>query len=162
MTPLILLALVAGIPATASILFRVNSIYIFVSIAAGYLLENFAGDTAALVVRSFVNGANSDLITKLVLFALPIFLSLLILRKTTPKRQFIFQLIPWVANGALIVVLTIPLMSDGVRGAILANRVGYNINQANESIIAGAVIIQLLLLWAFGKKRETPTKKHHR
>jgi len=157
-----LLALVAGIPALFSILFRVNSIYVFVSIAAGYLLENFAGDTATLVVRSFVNGSNTDLVTKLVLFGLPIFLTLLMLRKTTPKRQFIFQLIPWVANGALIVVLTIPLMSDGVRGAILLNRVGYNINQANEAIIAGAVILQLLLLWGFGKKHDkSPSKKHH-
>jgi hypothetical protein len=151
MTPLVLIALIAGIPVLLAILFRVNSLYLFLSVTIGYLLTEFIGETTALTVRTLIKNGQPELITNFTLFGLPILLSLLFLRKTLSPKQFPVQLIPLLGNGLLILVLSIPLMTAGTRGTIMINPLGHAIYQSTDIVVTLVAVIHLLLLWATGK-----------
>lgn len=160
MTPLVLIALIAGIPVLIAILLRVSSIYLFLSIVCGYLLTEFVGETTALTVRSFFKTGQIELLTNLILFAAPILISLVMLRKTLTRRQFPLQIIPLLGNGLLILVLAIPLMTAGVRGTIMSNPTSHAVYQLTDIIVALSAVTHLALLWTIGKPDHHKGKHH--
>ncbi len=162
MTPLLLIALVAGVPAGLALLLRVNTVYLFVSIVVGDLLVQSVGDTAGLTIRSFITTSSAETMTKVGLLAIPILLTLLILRKTLPTRQFLLQVVPLAANGALILVLAIPLMTESIRQNITSVPIGRGVYQATDVIIAGTACLHLILMWQLGRPPKDGRKRKHK
>ncbi len=154
MTPLVLLALAAGLPVVLAILLRVNSVYLFVSVAAGYMLQQFIGETTALTLRTFVRHEQIDMISAIALLCLPVLLSLLLLRKTMPTKELPLHLFLMVGSGLTLAASIVAVAPAAVLDSIKANPATHNLYRASDIIVTITATLALLLMWA--------TLKHHK
>lgn len=159
MVPLIIIGSIAAAPVLLGLIFRVNAVFVFASICAGYFLQFALSDDVDLAVATIIRGSNSALIAKFVLLGLPIALTLFILRKTA-GRSFLFQLAPLILSGMLLATIALPLLPPGTEGAVYASPYGANIRGAEDLIMAAAVVSNLLLMWSLYKSHHDK-RKHH-
>ena len=90
MSPLIILAVLAGVPLVLTTLLRVKPLYVFVSIITGYFWAEFLGESAELVLRSLVHVSHPEVVIRLILLLLPLTLTLMLLAKTLSKAALPF------------------------------------------------------------------------
>ena len=117
MIPLIVLALVVGMPVLLALVFRVNAIFVFLSICAGYFLQFALSDDVDLAFATVVRGSDSIVVARLVLLVLPLLLTLLLVRKSQGK-SLIFQFVPLIFSGLFLAIIALPLLPAGTAGAI--------------------------------------------
>lgn len=160
MSALIIVGLIVGLPFVLAILFRVSAVMIFLSVAIGSLMVKYFGYDFSVVLGSFVRNGHLDIITNLVLQLLPVGLTVIFLRKTIPRSQFIFHVVPLALACLALGALTIPLLSPGAQGAFYATFVGKKIQPATDLIIGAASLTVLFLAW-FSSGKVHHSKKHH-
>src|SRR5574338_1017179 len=105
MNSLMLLAIIAGVPTLLALLLRVHSVYFFLSVAAGSLLVNHLGDDTGLALSMAFRGQNTMLIASVGILLVPVLLTLLFLRGSTPKRKSLLHILPLVMTGLTLGVL---------------------------------------------------------
>jgi hypothetical protein len=161
-SPLIILAFIAGIPIVLAILLRVSSVFVFFSVAAGALLVTSIGDDVAFALNTLFKGANAANIINLTLLCLPVALTLYFLRKSMPRAQLLLHILPLVAAGLMLATIAMPEMSLGVQGAIKNTEIGDIFYQAGDLIIAIAAVLNLLLAWTIYRFRPAHHHKKHK
>lgn len=159
MIPLIVFGAIIGAPVLLALVMRVNAVFIFMSIAAGYLLQLSLSDSVDLLVATFIPGSNSLVIARAVLFGLPVLLTLILLRKTV-GRSLIFQLIPLLLSGMMLGVLLLPLLTPGFSQSVYNAQYGSNIRQSGDLVTAIAVASNITLAFMLFKG-VGGHKKHH-
>ncbi len=163
MTPIIVLAIVVGTPVLLGLLFRVSSLYMYISVVVGQLLLTFVGDDAALAAGGFVKGQYSQMISSLFLLLMPLVVTFIFLRHTVPKSKLFFHLPAYVAVGGSLYIFLVPLLTAGVVGAILASPLGKAVNTSQDIIIAASGLIILSTMWLTGGHHERGHHgKHHK
>lgn len=158
MSPLILFALLAGLPLLLVMVLRVHASAFFISVSAGYLLSQFAGDTAGLIGSSFVK--NSPDTTVLVIFLIPMLLTLWFMRKSLPSSQLVLQFLPQLGSSLLVFILVVPLLSVNLQQTIQSDPVASQLLRANDAIVAFAVALQLLLMIITARPPSPKKGKH--
>lgn len=158
MLPLIIIGAVVIVPVLLALIFRVNALYLFVSICVGYLLQFALSDDVDLAIATIIKGSNSMIVARLVLLAVPIILTLFMLRKTAGKL-LLFQLLPLIFSGLLLAALALPLLPPTTEQAIYDSSYGGNIRGAQDLVIATAVVSNLVLMWTLFKHHGK--SKHH-
>jgi hypothetical protein len=144
MTPLVLFALLAGLPFLAIMALRVHSSAFFISVASGYLLSEFIGGTAGLFSSSIFK--NSPEITLLAVFLLPIVITIWFMRKSLPSSQLVVQILPQVANSLLIFALAVPLLSESIQATLAQDEIANSIIKMDDAVVTFAVVAQLALM----------------
>lgn len=144
MSPLILFVLLACSPFLLVMLLRVHASAFFISVSAGYLLSQFAGDTAGLIGSSIVK--NSPDTTVLILFLVPMLLTLWFMRKSLPSSQLVLQFLPQLGSSLLVFILVVPLLSADLQAIVQSDPLASQLLRANDAIVAFAVALQLLLM----------------
>lgn len=162
MPPIILLAVVTGLPLALAVLLRVKPLYLFVSIVTGYFWVQFLGDTAELIVRSLVQISYPDITVRLGLLLLPVVFTFLLMRKTVSASALPFQFILLVADSLLLATFLIPLLSPGTQGAIYQTHAGSIVRQAHDVSIAGVAGLHLLVMFLMRPKHGKHGGKRHR
>lgn len=162
MTPLIILAAIAGAPAILALFLRVNAIYLYLSAAAGSLLVTYVGDDAGLALGILLRGQNAMLYAQLGLLFAPIILTLIFLRKTLPKSKVLFQLVPLVGVGLMIGVLALPYFGSDAQEQIFANYYGDMFKDSQDVIVGAVSIIIMFYLWISKKHKEDKKHKKHK
>jgi hypothetical protein len=147
MPPIILLALLAGVPLVLLTVLRVKPLYIFTSVITGYLWATFLGEPAELMLQSLVHVAHPGSVARLVLLAIPIVLTLLLMRKSLPASSLPFQFFLLVANSLLIATFVLNLLPPGTRDSLYATNPGNILRQANDVLIAGIAGLHVLVMW---------------
>jgi len=147
MSPLILLALITGVPLAAFTLLRVKPLYLFTSVMAGYLWMTFLGEPAELVVHSLLDFAHPDVIARLLLLAIPIVLTLIIMRGSLSTSALPFQFFLLVANSLLVAVLILNALSGGMQDSLRATNPGKILSQSSDVLIAGVAGLHMLVMW---------------
>lgn len=160
MSPLIILALLFGLPLLLMTILRINPLFVFVSLVTGYLWTQLLGDSSALVVSSVMQGSNSDYIARVGLLLLPFILTLLFLRKTLSKSALPFYFTLLVMDSLLLVAMLLPLLSPGLQGSIYQTSAGDTLRQAHNLIIAGVAAMQLVVMCVF--RPRSKSSKHHK
>jgi hypothetical protein len=159
MFPLIVFAAIVGAPVLLALVMRVNAVYIFMSVCAGYLLQMSLSGSVDLLVATFVRDSNSLVIASVALFTLPIILTLLFLRKTMGK-SFVFQITPLIFSGMMLGVLLLPLLTPGFSQSVYDAQYGSSIKQSTDLITTIAVASNMILAYMLFKNPRKH-KKHH-
>lgn len=159
MIPLIVLGLIIGLPILLALIFRVNAIFVFLSICAGYFLQFALSDDFDLAFATVVRGADSIIVARLVLLFLPLLLTLFLVRKSQGK-SLILQIMPLIFSGLFLAIITLPLLPSGTEGAIYDDPIGGNLRQAGDLIMAAAIVSNLILVWMLHKPPKNH-RKHH-
>jgi hypothetical protein len=158
MIPLIVFGAIVAAPVLLAMVFRVNAVYIFLGICAGYLLQMALSDSVDLALAAIIHGSNSVVAARAGLMAIPIILTLFLLRKTQGK-SFLLQIIPLIFSGMLLGSLLLPLLSPGFSQSVYGSTYGGSIRQSSDLITAVAVVSNLVLAWTLFKPKGHG--KHH-
>jgi hypothetical protein len=159
MLPLILFGAIIGAPVLLALLFRVNAVFVFMSICAGYLLQMSMGASVDLTVAMFVKGSNTLVIARLILLGLPIVLTIFFLRKTI-GRSLVFQIVPLVFSGMLLGALVLPLLPNSFTQNVYSSQYGSSIRSSSDLVTATAVASNIILAFMLFKSN-SGHKKHH-
>lgn len=159
MLPLIVFGSIVGAPVLLALVMRVNAVFIFLSVGAGYLLQMSLSDSIDLLVATFIRGSNSLVIARVGLFVLPILLTLILLRKTM-GRSFVFQIIPLIFSGMMLAVLLLPLLTPGFSQTVYSSQYGGSIRSSSDLVTAVAVASNMILAYMLFKSHSS-RKTHH-
>jgi hypothetical protein len=162
MPPVILLALIAGLPLVLAVLFRVKPLYLFVSIVTGYFWAEFLGESAEFTLRTFVRIDNPGIVIRLVLLLVPVVLTFILMRKTLSKASMPFQLVLLLADSLLVATFILPLLSAGTQGAIRQVPAGGIFWQAHDVAIAVIAGVHLLVMFVMRPRDHAKHGKHHK
>lgn len=158
MIPLIVIGLAVVAPVLLALLFRVHASFVFMSICSGYFLQAALSDDVDLTLATLIQGSNSIVAARLILFWAPLVITVILLRKSRGKKA-LFQLPPLIFSGLLASVLALPLLPIALEQQIYALRFGANIKQAQDLVIAAAVISNLTLMWTL-YRHKSHGRKH--
>lgn len=147
MNPLILLGIIAGLPVFIGLLLRVNAVFLFMSVAAGYLLVSFVGDDADLAFGMIFSDADAPTIAAFVLQLSPVVLTILFLRKTLPRAKLLLHAIPSIAIGLALAVFVLSFLGQNVQDKVFDSTYGGLIESSRDVIVAIATVLTLLLAW---------------
>lgn len=163
MSPLILLAVIAGLPLLLSIVMRVKPLYMFVGIVTGYFWMFFLGESAELTLRSLVRISQPDVVIRLALLLIPVILTLVLMRKTLSSSALPFQILLLIADSALLASFIIPILSAGTQNAIYQTKIGNIFALAHDDIIAIAAGFHLIVMFFMRPKpHHGKASKHHK
>lgn len=155
MLPLVVLGAIAVVPAILAILWRVNSIILFTSVAVGDLLVRYLGEDAGTLAQSFYKNFQTPMGAKLALLFAPVVLTLLFGMHSLSKFRAVLHFIPIIATGAVLALLTLPLLSLSFQASVYSSPFGPMIKNTQDLIIAGAAVTSLVVAWL------TTQKSHH-
>lgn len=160
MSPYIIIALFAGLPLLFGLLLRVHSSALFLSIVSGYLLDLYVGDTAGLVARSFIANSQTPTFAKVIVFVLPIILTMWIMRKSLGGSQLVIHFLPLIGCALLVLVLGLPLLTPATQNVVYGSFPGNLVKQMSDAIVGIAVGLQLLLMWVTARPKPPAHKRH--
>ncbi len=160
--PLILLAVIAGVPVVLALMFRVSAVFLFLSLMIGDLLVKFVSDDASLVLGSVLKNAKVPMAVELGLLLAPVVLTLLVLRRSMPASKLFLHILPLVLTGLSIAVLTIPLLASSTQAQIFETSTGSVFKRSQDLIIGITSVTILLLAWQSHKHRPDKHGKHHK
>lgn len=152
---------VAAVTFLLSLLFRVNALYMFISVISGELLVRYVGDDAGLAIGSIIKGQNGPMIAQLLLLFLPVVLALLLLRHTMAKSKVLLHIVPLVGIVVTLMIFIVPLLASSAQRVLLDNQIVNNIVRAQDLIIAATCVSVLGLMFATGRHHEAKHGKHH-
>ncbi len=162
MVPIVLFAVIAGLPILSAIILRVSAVYLFVSIAAGNFLVLYLSDDIVLALNAFSKDKNIPMIVQLTLLLAPILLTLFLLRRSVTRGQFFLHLFPLIGCGLSVAVLTLPLLPNEVQGQIVGHPSGVIFKNSQDLIVGITAVLVLLLMWrAYGHHDGKHGKKHY-
>ncbi len=163
MTPIIIIGLLGGVPFLLALFLRINTAAFFVSIASGYLLASFVGDTAGLISRSFITSDSTATVAKLVVFFLPIVITMWIMHRSLSTAQMPAHFLPMVGCALLVLVLGLRLLPVATQASVYAGFPGSILKQMPDAIVGVSVALQLVLMWITARPRHyEPKHSRHR
>lgn len=162
MSPLVIIGLLGGIPLLLGLILRVHTSAFFLSIAGGYLLALFVGDTASLLSRSVVPADGSGQVAQMVLFLLPALITLWLMRGSLSPTQIPLHFFPLLGCAVIVLVLGLQLLPVSVTNNVYAEFPGTLIKQMPDALVGISVALQLLLMWITARPRRDHDKHHGR
>ncbi len=162
MSQYLLLAAFIALPIFLAVFFRVNAVFLYLSLLIGKMLLMFVGDDAAVAVGGFVKGDNSQLISSLLLLLIPVVMTMFVLRSSMPKTQIFLHIPAMLAVGMTLYIFAVPLFSSGIQGSVMANDTGKNINGSQDLIVSASALIVLITMWITNKTHHEHHHKKHK
>lgn len=165
MPPLVLLAIMAAVPLILIFVLRINAAIVFLSLCLGSVLVRFVNDDAHQMLTMFSgNKALAGYGITLGLLLLPAVLTMFMMIGTVRgKTKVVLNLLPAIAVSALGILLAVPLMSPGLKGAIELSPIWKDLVRAEVLIVgAGAFIALFFLMLQRPKRHHDEDKKHKR
>ena len=161
MSPLVILGLFALTPLLAGLFLRVHTSAYFLSIVSGFLLATYVGDTAGLVARSFIATSSTGTVAQVVLFLLPIVITVWLMRGSLGPAQFVLHFLPMIGCAVLVAVLGVGFLAEATRNSIYEVFPGTLLKQMPDALVGISVALQLLLMWMTARPHRNPPP-HHR
>ncbi len=162
MTPLLIIAVITLLPVVLALVLGVNSVFLFLSVVVGTLLQAHLTDSVSLALSSFVRSGQTDTIAAIGLLVLPVVLTLIILRKSAKMSTLVLQLAPIVFTGLVFGYAVLGQLSGSFQDQVYTSQFGGNIKQASDVVIATAAVLNLLLAWSLYRRKHDPKhSKHH-
>lgn len=162
MSQFVVIGLLAGLPFLLGLLMRIHTSALFLSIAGGYLLSLFVGDTAGLLSRSIITNSQTTMVAKLVVFFLPVVMTVWIMRKSLGASQLVIHFLPLIGCSMLILILGLPLLTANTQAMVYGSFPGNLLKQMSDAIVGVSVALQLILMWFTARPRPQVHTKHHR
>ncbi len=162
MEALFVLAAIAGVPVLLALFFRVSVVFLFLSVAAGSLLATRVGDEVGSALSVLVRGQNTMLIAQFGLQLAPVVITLLLLRKTVSASRLPLHVLPHVATGLSLAVLTLPFLDSSAQTQLFAGQYGGTLRDSQDMVVGGATLMVLLLMFLTYRNKQDKSSKKHR
>lgn len=159
MTPLIILSAILGLPMILALLFRVRPMYLFIAIVTGYFWAQFLGDSAEVMISSFVHVPSPHMAVRLLLLLLPVILTMLLTRKSLTSAALPIQFLLLIADSVLLATFIVPILSAGLQSTIYSTPIGGAFRQSHDiivSAVSGIFVLAMILM------RPKPHSKHRK
>lgn len=112
----LIVILLIAVPMIAGLWLRVNSLYVGLGVAVGYMLTSQLTPWATdLLGQSISNRQDVVTVSKLGLMILPVILFLIVGRKTLAKNKLAVHLLPMIFASLAFFIVTLPLTSSSVQ-----------------------------------------------
>lgn len=144
---MILLAAIAGVPVLLALVFRVNAVFLYLSVAAGNLLVMSVADDADLALGMVASNVNTRMAASFGLLLAPVLLTLLFLRKTMSRSKMLFHILPIIGSGLMLAAFALPFLSVNARAQVYDSTYGEIIDSAQDVVIGAATLLTLFLAW---------------
>lgn len=161
MAPVILFAVLAGLPVLNAVLFRINAIVLFTSIAIGNFLLLYLSDDVILAVNAFTKSPNVSLVVQLVLLLAPVVLAFVFMRKTIGRGAFLLHLVPIIGCGLSVALLALPIFSNEIQSQIFGMEYGSVLKNSQDLVLSITAIMVLLLMFHSNRGHDDKHKKKH-
>lgn len=162
MIPIVLFAVIAGLPVLNALILRVSAIFLFASIAIGNLLVLYLSDDVVLALNAFSKDKNIPMTVQLILLLLPMVLTLFFLRKSMPRTKILLHVLPLIGCGLSVAVLVLPILPSELQGQIFGMPSGDIFKNSQDLIVSVTAVMVLMLMWHTYKPRDDKHhKKHH-
>ncbi len=163
MPPLAVLAIITVVPVVLLLLLRVNAAIVFLSLCLGSVLVRFVDNDAQSFVNLFSGSAAArGYGVSIALLLLPaVFTTLVMIGTVRGTFRLMFNTLPALSVGLLVLLLAVPLFSPGLRGAIDNTSVWPHVQQAQVLVVGLGALISLLFLWLQRPKHEYDRHKRH-
>lgn len=162
MTPLVLLAVIIGLPLLVSIVFRVSSVYLYVSVVAGKLLLTYVGDDAAVALGGLIRNQYSQIFSSLFLLLFPLVITGILLKHSITKSKLVLHFAAYLATFATLYIFVLPTLATGTVGAVINSPIGRPINNFQDIIVAGSALIVLVTMWLTSRGHSAGHHKHYK
>ncbi|MEK7603145.1 MAG: hypothetical protein AAB459_02800 [Patescibacteria group bacterium] len=159
MTPILVIASVVGLPLFLALIFRVNAILLFLSVAIGGLLARHLGEDAAWILANFIKDPNLAAYTNIGLLLLPVLLTLVLLKKTVVGSRLFLQFIPLLLVSAMLGSVVISYLPVTLSDSVYANPIGKIVKQSTDVLIAATAVLMMLMAWFTFREPPHRTKK---
>lgn len=138
------------IPLIVLVVLRINAAMVFLAACLGYVLvELVAKDANSLI--SFLApqaGSLSQTTWQLAMLLVPVVLaSIIMLFSTKGHIKTALNALPAAATSVLLVLLTVPLFTPGLRYAIQEETLWHQLSQARPLIVGVGAFISMVFLW---------------
>jgi len=162
MNPLILMALIVGVPTVLISLFRAKASLVFMALCAGSVLSTFVADAGLDMVQTFVKSYSTTTEATILIgmLVLPAILTILFLRGTVSGPQWIINMFPALLTGVMTLYLIVPLLPPGTSNAITGTPQWSQLIQYQAIIVSVAVAVSVVQLWSSSHSARHKKKKH--
>ncbi len=165
MTYLIVLAVLALLPALAILLLRVNGAIAFMSLCLGSVLVAYTSSDVDGVFAGFSASKNTLTTNEWVqlgLLVVPFLLTVLFTRGSVSGSKKITNVLPAVASGLLFALLVVPLLPASVQRHIHHLAAWHQLSNLQTAVILGGALFSLVfLLFTHRKKHSDEDGKKH-
>ena len=159
----ILIALIVVVPAALLLWQKASGAIVFMAVCLGAVLSKYATADVADAITGFgrTNIAVTDQWVSIALLILPVVLALLFTRGSVKGSRTLFNIIPALATGVLIVLLVTPLLPADIQRQI-TNQDAYQMlsNLQTAVLLAGAFFGLLQLFVSHSKTHKDEKEKH--
>ncbi|HVV66928.1 MAG TPA: hypothetical protein VHB72_02555 [Candidatus Saccharimonadales bacterium] len=168
MSPELTLAAIVIIPAVLLMVLRINAALVFLSLCLGNVLVQFVASDASTWLTTFSSSHTTTVVTttnsniKIALLLLPAILTAIFMVRTVKDGpRLLLNLLPAVGVGLLGALLIVPLLSPDLSHNIIASKLWWNAQQAENLIVGGSAIVCLIVLW-MQRPKTGSSGKHHK
>jgi hypothetical protein len=152
-----------AVPIIVLTILRINAAMVFLSLCLGYVLVQFvANDTDSLI--SFIapnHNSMSASTWRLVMFLIPVVLtSIIMLFSIKGRLRVAFNVLPAAGVSVLGLLLAVPMVTPGLRGAIQSQTIWWDIAKAQALIVGVSALLSLLFLWTQRPMHRHTEDKH--
>jgi hypothetical protein len=164
MDPSLILLIGAAALAALSLILRVNSIAIFLTLIAGALVSKLVYSDVTQIVNSIVNtGLPTSSIVQIFLLVIAPLVLLLGLRKSVTVGGVVFQVVPAIAAGVLLVYFVPPMLPYEAQNTVINSNIYGYVSPYFGLAAAAGLLASVLQLWAAKPKHhDKHGKKHHK
>lgn len=156
MIALIVIGLLAGLPALLAVVGRVNAVYLFAAVAGGSLLARYLGYDAGLAL-GMVGRQPVMPYAGLAILLLPAVLTLLFMRRTMAKSRLVLSLLPIILISLMLAVIALPLVPPALQSQIKNDK--YILQLASyQNLIVGAASAATMALMLLGYRHKEDKK----
>ena len=159
---LITLAALALLPVLAIVLLRANGAVAFMSLCMGSVLATYVASDVSDILTSFAakGTLSANQWVQLGLLIVPFVLAILFTRGSVKGRKRLMNVLPALASGMLFALLTVLLLSAGVRRQVYGTELWQQLDNLQTAVILGGAAFSLLFLLLNNRGGGDEDKKH--
>lgn len=153
MSPEVILGLIVAVPVIVILLLRINAALVFLSLCLGSVLVQFVAPNANSYFATLsehgyqVVSANNNTVRLILLLAPAVLTAIFMVRTVKGKGRLFLNALPAVGVGLLAALLTVPLMSAGLRHNIVVSDLWHQVQNWQDLIVAASAVVCLIVLW---------------
>lgn len=159
MSELTILVAIAVVIVVAGFTLRVSSVFVFLGVTTGILLQAYLGESAGLALGSMLKSIPAELVADLVLLFLPILFTVVVMRRTTSRRGVLLQTVSLILIGLAAPLFMLQIMPESFQQSVQADEFGSIADKSAAVVIPFAAVLNVLLAWRVFGNRELKHRK---
>ncbi len=155
MSAVVLFIIALALPIVLLYLFKVDGAIIYFTLCMGYVLTQFISSNAISLLTAFYPNAGQlgYSTIKIILLLIPSILTMIFMFHSISGPRRLFNILPSIATGLLLILLLQPLLPENINHTILASNIWTEYQKFETFIVGGGSLFCLALIWTNRKPK---------